>query len=397
MRIRKILPILVLAAAVGCNSGSGSKPQPTAKQQLTEKWNIARADVLATLATEQYQSGNADKARATVDNAIAMNPKSATLHVLSAKIAMEQAQLERADKELQLAALMDPKIAEADYLRGVVYERWQKPQEALGFYQTAADKAPDELGYVMASAEMLVAMGKADDALGLLKSKLDTFEHSGVIRDAMGQLLVGQARYGDAVKALREAVMLTTDDDTIKEHLSLALYYNKQYREASDLISRLVATDRYKQRVDLYLALGESFEQIGRTDDAKAAFETATTVGSGTPEAWIGLAKVSLEKNDIRRAEMSLHKAATLDPASGETQLMLGYIRLRQNRLNDAMPFFKKASALNQSDTVSLCMVGYTYQKAGQTEQAIKCYAQALKIHPGDEFATKLMASVDMN
>src|SRR4051812_22454864 len=240
MRIRKVLPILALAAVVGCNSGpSSKKPEPTAKQQLTEKWNVARADVLATLATEQYSTGNTDKARATVDNAISMNPKSGMLHVLSAKIAMEQGQLERADKELQLGALMDPKIAEADYLRGVVYERWQKPEEAFGFYQTAADKAPDELGYVLASAEMLVSMGKADAALSLLKGKLDTFEHSGVIRDAIGQLLVGQARYGEAVAALREAIMLTTDDDTIREHLSLALYYNKQYREAADLISRL--------------------------------------------------------------------------------------------------------------------------------------------------------------
>src|SRR2546430_3898307 len=145
MQVKTILPILVLAAAVGCNSSS-SKPQPTAKQQLTEKWNVARADVLATLASEQYSTGNADKARATVDSAIAMNPKSATLHVLSGKIAMEQGKLEQADKELQLAELMDPKIAEADYLRGVVYERWQKPQVAFEQYQSAAAKAPEELG-----------------------------------------------------------------------------------------------------------------------------------------------------------------------------------------------------------------------------------------------------------
>jgi len=279
----------------------------------------------------------------------------------------------------------------------VIYERWQKPEEAFGFYQTASAKAPEELSYVLASAEMLVAAGKSDDALALLKSKLDTFEHSGVIRDAIGQLLVGQRHYSEAVQSLREAVMLTTDDVTIKEHLSLALFFNKNYREAADTISKLVAIDRYKQRVDLHLALGECYEQLGRLDDAKSAYETATSVSPGTTEAWIGLAKISLEKNDIRRAEMSLHKAATLDPASGETQLMLGYIRLRQNRLNEAMPFFKKASALNQSDTVSLCMVGYTYEKAGQTDAAIKCYAQALRIHPGDELATKLMASVDQN
>ena len=250
---------------------------------------------------------------------------------------------------------------------------------------------------MLAAAEMLVEMRRPDDALNMLQAKSDYFEHSPEIRDAIGQLLVGKGQYEAAIASLRQASMLATDDLSIKEHLGLALYFNKQYRDSADLLSRLVSDEKYKQRVDLFLALGECYEQTGRLDDAKASFETATQVSPGTPEAWVSLAKVSLEKNDLRRAEMSLHRAVTLDPGSGESQLLLGYIRLRQNKLEEALPFFKKASELNQGDTVSLCMVGYVYEKSGKTDLAVQCYAQALKLNPGDAMATKLMASLDMN
>ena len=34
----------------------------------------------------------------------------------------------------------------------------------------------------------------------------------------------------------------------------LALYFNKQYVEAAGVLSKLVSSERYKQRVDLHLA-----------------------------------------------------------------------------------------------------------------------------------------------
>ncbi len=395
MRLKPLLPVVLLSAVVGCSSLT--KPQPSQKAAMTEQWNAARAGVQGTLAKEQYENGNLDGARVTINNALAMNPKNATLRIISAKIAMEQGQLDVAEKDLRRAQWLDPQNADADYLCGVVYQRWQKPEDAYELYEQASSKAPGELGYVLAASEMLVEMRRPDDALNMLQAKSDYFEHSPEIRDAIGQLLVGKGQYEAAIASLRQASMLATDDLSIKEHLGLALYFNKQYRDSADLLSRLVSDEKYKQRVDLFLALGECYEQTGRLDDAKGSFETATQVSPGTPEAWVSLAKVSLEKNDLRRAEMSLHRAVTLDPGSGESQLLLGYIRLRQNKLEEALPFFKKASELNQGDTVSLCMVGYVYEKSGKTDLAVQCYAQALKLNPGDAMATKLMASLDMN
>src|SRR3954471_17062055 len=109
MRFVKALPALVLAAVVGCQSAT--KPHPTPHAEMTQQWNAARAGILGSLATEQYKGGNLAKARETVENAMKLNPKNAPLHVLSAKIAIEQGQFDQAEKELRVAQLMDPGMA----------------------------------------------------------------------------------------------------------------------------------------------------------------------------------------------------------------------------------------------------------------------------------------------
>jgi Flp pilus assembly protein TadD len=57
------------------------------------------------------------------------------------------------------------------------------------------------------------------------------------------------------------------------------------------------------------------------------------------------------------------------------------------------MAQFQKAATLDRRDPVALCMIGYVLEKSGRREQAMKYYAAALKLRPGDELASKLMAS----
>jgi Tfp pilus assembly protein PilF len=104
-----------------------------------------------------------------------------------------------------------------------------------------------------------------------------------------------------------------------------------------------------------------------------------------------------MQLGDQRRAEISLHKALSLESNTPDTHLLLGYLKLRQDKLPEALVEFRKANELDQTDTVSLCMIGYVFEKSGKTDRAMKYYAQALKMRPNDELATRLMATIDAN
>lgn len=397
MNARKLVVCVLLLLAVVCGCQQDGKKKLTQKEEAQKKWRDARAAVLTSLAKSQYESGNIDQCRQTVAEALKLQPESAPLHVLNAKVLIENSKLELAESELQRARELDTTNAEADYLSGVIYQRWQKNEQAYDYYTRACDKNDTELAYLLARAETLVALGRTPEAYQCLQDKVAFFEHNAVLRHMMGQLLVDLERYPEAIDSLRRASILATDDPGIREDLGMALFYNRQYREAGDIFGRLLKDDKLAKRADLWIAQGECQMQIGRPGEARASFDTATQLNPASSAAWLSLGKAALQLGDTRRAEIVLHKAISLDPGSAEAHLMLGYIRLRQDKVNDALVEFQKAAALDRTDPVSLCMIGYVYEKNGKPQQALKYYSQALKVKPGDELATQLMASVDVS
>lgn len=380
--------LLLLAACASTKS-------PSAQEAANKRWNDARANVLSTLAADQYANGNFDKARSTIDQAIRLSPDNAAGRVLSAKLYIEAGQLEAAERELLQALRDDPANAEAEYLSGVVYQRWQQPQRALEFYQRACDKAPAELAYVMAKAEMLVAMGRRDEALAMLQAKVAYFEHSGAIRDEVGLLLVQQGRYPQAIEMFRRAGILAPDDLTIKEHLAMALFYAKEYSESAGILSSLLADAKFEKRCDLMTALGECQLQTGHGGEAVHSFQQASDIAPDSKGAWLGLARAQLQLNQPHRAELALRRCLAIDDANSQANLLLGYVQLGQDRLSEAYASFARASQLDPTDTVSLCMVGLTLDRLGRGSQAAACYRRVLKMNPGDELAGRLLARLD--
>jgi tetratricopeptide (TPR) repeat protein len=392
MRLKVVSSFVLAALLAGCAS---SEQQKTSKEQALDTWNSTRATVLLGLARDQYSSGNFDKCRQTLSEALRMEANNAEIHVLLAKVDIEQGDLEPADAELQTARTLDPKLAEADYLSGVIYQRWQQPSKSLEFYQAAYDKAPTELAYLMAKAETLVAMDRQADALKLLQDKVTYFEHSPVIRDAVGMLLVEEHQYDAAVQMFRRATILTPDDLSIREHLALASYQDGQYADAADTLTRLFQDNTLAQRSDLQLTLAQCQFSMGQAAEARRTAQTACDLDESNSYAWLTLAKISLALGDQHRTQAGLDRALALAPDSDQAYLLLGYLRLRQNRFQEALNSFNQAANLAPRDGTTLCMIGYTLQKLSRPHEAAAFYAQALKLDPKDNLAQKLMADTD--
>jgi tetratricopeptide (TPR) repeat protein len=392
MRATRLLAILLLGLIVSCSDAQDKSQQQAAIKQ----WNEARSAVLVGLATDQYKNANFDRSRATVDQAISLTPECAPAHLLSAKLYVEAGQLEIAERELALVRQSDPNNAEADYLAGVIYQRWQQPERALECYQHACDKSPAELAYVMAKAEMLVAMNRRPEALTMLQSKVAYFEHSGAIRDEVGLLLLQDNQYPQAIEMLRRASILASDDLTIKEHLARALFSAQLYAESADILADLLTSPKFDHRPDLLNMLGECQLQTSRAGDAIQSFQSASEITPDSASVWLGIARAQLQLNSTRRADMALHHCLAIDPKNSDAYLLLGYLRLRESKFSDAHDAFARASRLNPADTVAICLVGLTLDKLGRASEAAACYHQVLKIKPDDQMAAQLMAALDV-
>jgi Tfp pilus assembly protein PilF len=376
-------------------TGCGTTKTASQKQLASDRWNDARANVLIGLARDQYTNANFTTSRQTIDQALKMAPRNPGARILSGKLYIEGGQLELAERELNQARQLDPTNAEADYLSGIVYQRWLQPERALEFYQHACDKSPAELAYLVAKAEMLVAMERRTEALELLQAKVTYFEHSAVIRDEVGLLLQQQGRINEAVEMFRRASILAPDESGIREHLALALYDQKKFQECADILTALIKEPHYDHRADLLTTLGECQLETNRAGDALDNFTQATELLPGSPGVWLSLARAQFECDEFRQAEVSLKRSLGYDANNSQAYLLLGYLDLRQSRDNEALDAFAHASRLEPTDTVSLCMVGVALGKLGRANQAMECYRQVLKLKPHDEMATQLMARLD--
>src|SRR4051812_27847188 len=95
----KFVPVVILGLAMGCVT-QGQKKQPTASEAGVKNWNGARAGVTYNLAREQFECGNLDDARKSLTNAAKLAPQHPLIAILSAKVYIEQGQLEVAELEL---------------------------------------------------------------------------------------------------------------------------------------------------------------------------------------------------------------------------------------------------------------------------------------------------------
>lgn len=381
-------------ATAGCGS---AEKKPSDKELAQKRWAGARANVMIGLAQDQYRSGEFEKARKTIDDSLRMSPESAAAHIMSGRLYIEQGQLEAAERELIAARKYSPNDGEPYYLSGVVMQRWQRHESALEMYKQASERSPAELAYVLAEAETWVALDKQTEALALLQAKADYFEHSSTIRDAIGQIYMQQARYVEAARAFRQAAVLADDEPSIKERLGLALARAKQWRDASDVLSKIVLLPAFAKRADLLCVLGDCQLNLAQARDARFNFEIASQLDPYSPAIWRGLGRAAMESGDPRRAELSLAKSVKFDPNQPETHLLLGYVQMQQQKFADAIKSFQMSASLDPKDTVSLCMIGYAYEKSGKPEAAASFYAKALRLRPEDEMARRLMAGFDSN
>jgi Flp pilus assembly protein TadD len=389
-----VVAISVLTAAGGCAKDQKKLSQ---REEAKQRWNGARAAVLLNLAKQQFEAGAHEQCRKSLTQALALDQKNVRIWILAAKLDIEESKLEAALQDLEMAKAADGKNAEAYYLLGVVNQRWQKLETALEMYKTAAEKLPAEPAYVLAQAETLVLLDQLPEATTLLQSQLSAFDNNATLRDALGQLFVQQGEFAEGASMLRQASLLAPDDQTIREHLALALFYDKDFSGAATALDRLVKDEKYATRVDLITAYAESLLQNGHPREARDQFERAAELDGNSVTAALNLAKVSLQLNDPKRADVSVRKALALDAKNSEAQLTLGYLRLRQEKLDEALSAFRKANILDPNDIVSLCMAGVVLEKQGRGAEAMSCYMRALKLKPNDELAATLMAQIQTN
>ena len=209
------------------------------------------------------------------------------------------------------AVEMDPNYPEAWYQLGFTYGVLGRHADALKASKLAAKMRPDW-------AQAYVNIGASSFALGQYKDAVDAYRQALRIEDsadtqyALGLTLNKLGRTDEEILSYRRAVGLRPDHANALEKLGLAYFKQKRYQDSAQYFEQLRT---YRPDAKTYNSLGESYFELGKTDESLDAFNNALGYDPDFEKARYNLGRSYIKQGnaDMARVQYEILRNARSD------------------------------------------------------------------------------------
>jgi tetratricopeptide (TPR) repeat protein len=193
------------------------------------------------------------------------------------------------------AADIDPNYAEAWYQAGFCYGMLGRHAEALKASRQAARLRPEW-------AQTFVNIGASSFALGQYKDAVEAYKQvtkldpdSAEAQYALGLSLNKLGKTDEEILAYKRALSIKLDFPNALEQLGLAYFKQKRYADSLAAFDQLKT---YKPDARTYNYLGESYFELGKTEESIDAFNSAVGYNSNYDRARFNLGRAYLKLGD---------------------------------------------------------------------------------------------------
>ena len=385
-----LLMFWAVANVGGCGAGNGKY---TTERKNAEK---ARIDGLKSqtehqMGLQSLMAGNLEKAEKHADKAITLSDDIARNWVLKGRIKLEQSDLQQAELAFRKAQELDAKDVDAVYFQAVLAERVLQRDEALKLYQQAAEMDTQNPQYTLAAAEMLIDLGRVDEAEQYLLGKQQAFRHTTGIQQTLGHIAMLKNDYANAEKYFSEARLLSPNENDVMEDLARAQFLNSNWADAESSFAKLMKQDANKNRSDLAFMQAKCLMSLDRNAQARDVLVelTKTDWGKNNTEAWINLGQAAYTLRDSARLRLSFARTIAIAPDRHEGYVLKGLHLQRMGDLDGAEREFRKAIE-RQASAENHMLLGMAQSRNNKIEKARENFQQALQIDPSNHLATAL-------
>ncbi|MGE3390507.1 MAG: tetratricopeptide repeat protein [Gammaproteobacteria bacterium] len=245
----------------------------------------------------------------------------------------------------------------------------------------------DAAGQATAQAARLHAEGQYQAALNAYYAALTLAPDHAPALHGLGVVCFQLGRADDAIVLVRRAVQV---DPTVAEYhnnLGTLLAARRQLEEA--IVCHHRALQLAPTFAEAHNNLGNALRQFGRYDEALLCFERALTHRPGYAEAALNRGNVFGDRHDYASALAAYEQAVRLDPGLADAHNAMGTALKRLGRFDDALAAYRHALALAPDAAIVHYNLGTALYEAGQPEAAGEALAAALARQP--EFPEALL------
>lgn len=383
----------ILTASTGCGGqGKYTKEHTNAAK---EKMGMLKAATEYQMANQAFLAGDLQKANNHVDHSITLSPKVAKSYVLKGRVMLEMGNLERAAACFAEAQVHDEKNVDAAYFQGVLAERVARKEEALKWYQTAAELEPTQAQYCIAAAEMMIDLQRIDEADSFLRGRLDKFVNNAGIKQVLGNIAMLRGDTQTAQALYGESRLLDPSNTAVVESLVRAQLANGDLAEAEVNLSKMLAARDMEHRRDLLHMRADCLVQLDRPIEARDLYLhlTKDSDGAADVKAWKGLGQVAYLLRDTSRVRLCASRLVAIAPEQPDGWMLRGLLNRRSGDIAAAKMSFEQAVRLGgRAD--AYVMLGTVQQELGMINEAKLSFAEAVKLEPTNQTAAELYAGV---
>lgn len=205
--------------------------------------------------------------------------------------------------------------------------RLGQPQRAWDAFSDAMQQRPQSAGPLVGMAASSMALGRPDEAKGLLSRALVLEPGNALALGTLGHLELAQGDVQKALESFRAA--LKSRPDYVDSRLAVAriLFDRAEYDAAAAEFFRLVTQER--RSTTGWNGLGWSRLRLGQYDDALAAFAEARRLNPNLPVGAYGMGVTLARQGKPDQASRRLAEAIFLNPDFAATPEVLELMRSR--------------------------------------------------------------------
>jgi predicted O-linked N-acetylglucosamine transferase (SPINDLY family) len=292
--------------------------------------------------------------------AVAHDPRLLVARVELGELLFRDGRAPEAAAELRAAVALDPTNWGVHYRLGVVLARLgpEQLEEAMSCFRRAIGGMP---GHAPAHLQLGLAFWNRGDpapAIALAERALRLDPKLPAAHGVLGAMLHTVGRTEEAIASLREAVAANADVATACFHLGVCLCEasSGNLAEGATFLQRAAALT--PRNVQAHIQLSHVLVQMGRRDEALAAYRTALTLHPDDPTLQIGatIAELPMLCDDAAEIERCrAGYAARLDALAGffaahQARAHPGAARQDAEAVGTAQPFFLPYHGRNDRD-----------------------------------------------
>jgi choline-sulfatase len=219
------------------------------------------------LATNLAAQGMSERAVSILKELVIEDPGNPRLLMDTAQAAIESGQYELAREYLDSALAIDSKNAGNQYLLGLCYENWSKPEEAIEAYRASISLNPEHFLSHFHLGLIYIKLSRWEESIESFRKCAELKPDNAEVWNNLGFIAIkGSGDHKKGIELLRKAMDLDPQNPQVQYSLGLAYMGLKDYAPAREHLMK--ALEAIPDNLEFIRSCKEVFLALGDEDSA---------------------------------------------------------------------------------------------------------------------------------